>query len=115
MAVSASVANAYNPPQDDILDSDSIQIAALSDSSEGLNMYARSEPLYKTPEAQAFQEYGKFSTEGATGSVDISIPIHTISCRDLQVNQRAYLRISTPPGQKSLVVRLDQVKLYTHP
>lgn len=85
MSVSASPASAYNIPQDGILDSDSIQAVALSESEADFNKYARPEPLYKTPEAHAFQEYGKFSTEGATGSVDITIPIHTISCRDLQI------------------------------
>lgn len=64
---------------------DSVGMFAINALSADINTNARPEPLYKTPEASAFQEYGKFGTGSADGSIDISIPIHTISCRDLQI------------------------------
>lgn len=80
------VANAWSiEPADTLAPDSTFFIAASATAGEQFNMYARPEPLYKTPEAQAFQQFGAFGTEGSTGSVDISIPIHTISCRDLQI------------------------------
>ena len=64
---------------------DSLSMLAINTLSADINKNARPEPLYKTPEASAFQEYGKFGTEGYGGSIDISIPIHTVSCRDLHI------------------------------
>lgn len=49
------------------------------------DILSRMNDLYKTPEAFAFQEYGRFSTEGSDGSVDITIPVHTIKSRDLLI------------------------------
>lgn len=69
----------------DTIPTDSLDFYTRADENEQINLFSRAEPLYKTPEALAFQEYGRFSTEGSNGSVDISIPIHTVSCRDLQI------------------------------
>lgn len=77
-------------PNPEPLIPDSVASEAMMMTADGLgdeeyNLYSRPEPLYKTPEAMAFQQYGSFGTESSNGSVDISIPIHTISCRDLQI------------------------------
>lgn len=49
------------------------------------DMLSRISDLYKTPEASAFREYGRFGTEGSDGSADISIPVYTVKDRDLRI------------------------------
>lgn len=69
----------------DTVPEDSVKQIVRSAVNGGINANALPEALYKSPEAKAFQEYGKFATEGCSGSIDISIPIHTISCRNLEI------------------------------
>lgn len=69
----------------EIIDGDSVSHPERTLSSAQFNVYSRPEPLYKTPEAAAFQKYGSFGTNAAYGSVDISIPIYEVNCRDLQI------------------------------
>ena len=69
----------------DSLTTDSIMPLSINAISADVNSSASPEKLYKTPEAKAFMEYGRFSSEASNGSIDISIPIHTISCRDLNI------------------------------
>ena len=70
---------------DYIEETDSVLQISVASANGGYNESARPEPLYKTPEALAFQEYGNLGTEGYGGNIDISIPIHTVSCRDLRI------------------------------
>ncbi len=81
----AAESSGYIYAESDSTETDSYAVEALSSSESQYNTYYRPEPLYKTPEAMAFQEYGRYGTDLSNGSVDISIPLHTVICRDLQI------------------------------
>jgi len=40
---------------------------------------------YQSPEASAFQRYGEYNVGEYTGNVQISIPLYTINCHDIQL------------------------------
>ena len=40
---------------------------------------------FRTPEAAAFKKYGEVPVNGYTGAADISIPLYTIKCKDVEI------------------------------
>lgn len=40
---------------------------------------------FRTPEASAFKKYGEESVNEYTGTADISVPLYTIKCRDVEI------------------------------
>ena len=50
------------------------------DIQESLNL-----DYFRTPEAAAFKKYGEVPVNGYTGTADISVPLYTIKCRDIEI------------------------------
>ena len=40
---------------------------------------------FRTPEASAFKKYGEESVNEYTGTADISVPLYTIKCKDMEI------------------------------
>ena len=40
---------------------------------------------FRTPEASAFKKYGEESVNEYTGTADISVPLHTVKCKDIEI------------------------------
>ena len=40
---------------------------------------------FRTPEAAAFKKYGEESVNEYTGTADISVPLYTIKCKDIEI------------------------------
>ena len=40
---------------------------------------------FRTPEASAFKKYGEASVNEYTGTADISVPLYTIKCKDIEI------------------------------
>ena len=59
--------------------SSSLSIMA-DDVQDGLNL-----DYFRTPEASAFMRYGDVSVNEYTGTADISVPLYTIKCKDIEI------------------------------
>ena len=53
---------------------------SAEDISESLNL-----DYFRTPEASAFKKYGEESVNEYTGTADISVPLYTIKCKDVEI------------------------------
>lgn len=54
--------------------------AMADDVQEALNL-----DYFRTPEASAFKKYGEESVNEYTGTADISVPLYTIKCKDIEI------------------------------
>ena len=62
-----------------VLLSSSLSVMA-DDVQEALNL-----DHFRTPEASAFKKYGEESVNEYTGTADISVPLYTIKCKDIEI------------------------------
>ena len=58
----------------------SVFSAKADDIQESLNL-----DYFRTPEAAAFKKYGEESVNEYTGTADISVPLYTIKCKDIEI------------------------------
>ena len=58
----------------------SVLSAKADDIQESLNL-----DYFRTPEAAAFKKYGEESVNEYTGTADISVPLYTIKCKDIEI------------------------------
>ena len=56
------------------------QIALCDDIQKSINL-----DYFRTPEAAAFKKYGEESVNEYTGTADISVPLYTIKCKDIEI------------------------------
>ena len=56
------------------------QIAFCDNQQDKLNL-----DYFRTPEASAFKKYGEESVNEYTGTADISIPLYTVKCKDIEI------------------------------
>ena len=56
------------------------QAAFCDNIQESLNL-----DYFRTPEASAFKKYGEESVNEYTGTADISVPLYTIKCKDIEI------------------------------
>lgn len=56
------------------------QTASCDDVQNALNL-----DYFRTPEASAFKKYGEESVNDYTGTADISVPLYTIKCKDIEI------------------------------
>ena len=54
--------------------------ASADNVQESLNL-----DYFRTPEAAAFKKYGEESVNEYTGTADISVPLYTIKCKDVEI------------------------------
>ena len=56
------------------------QAALCDDVQNALNL-----DYFRTPEASAFKKYGEELVNEYTGTADISVPLYTIKCKDIEI------------------------------
>ena len=56
------------------------QVAFCDNVQEALNL-----DYFRTPEASAFKKYGEESVNEYTGTADISVPLYSIKCKDIEI------------------------------